>query len=995
MCRSAVKPSDAAAPGRSSSACLAAFAALLILVAASPALAQLGEVEVGPLRLVYFEGTESFLVPHAARSFLRSMAFQRRLFGFEPAEPVNVLLADFSDAGNAGASVIPRDGLTIEIAPLSYAFETLAANERMITIMNHELVHVATMDMAAGRDRLFRGLFRGKVAPIADHPESILFFYLTAPRVATPRWYHEGLAVFTDTWMAGGIGRAQGGWDEMVFRAMVRDGALFYDPLGLASEGTKIDFQLQINSYLYGGRFMTWLVHRYSADQMVAWASRTAGSRAYYASQFKAVFGRSIEDAWAEWIAFEKDFQLKNLAAIRRYPTTPSRDLSRRALGSVSRAYFDQTTGTIYAGFNYPGVVAHLGAIKAGSGSIERILDIKGPIIYTVTSLAWDPDSRTLFYTTDNSALRDIVSVDPATGRHRVLLKDARIGDLAFDRADRSLWGIRHLNGIATLVRIPAPYSQWNQVFSFPYGVVPYDLDISPDGRRLAASFGEIDGQQTVRLIDVDRLLKGDATPAAQFDFGSSVPSNFVFSPDGRFLYGSAYFTGVSNIFRYEIATKKVEAVTNAETGFFRPIPLGGDDLIVFRYSGEGFVPTRITAAPQKDLGSITFLGERVIAEQPALKEWNVLGGPPIDFDRMEKRTGKYRLAGGLRLESLYPVVEGYKDTQAVGVRVNLSDPLQLNRLGLSASYSPGGNLRSSERLHLRADYERYDWRMRAELNKADFYDLVGPTKTGRKGYVFGIGHKTSLIYDEPRRLDLRVDGSVSGNLDRIPAYQNIEVDVTNLVSLQARLTYSNARGSLGRVDDEKGDLASLVVGGDHVDGKTVVGLYGTFDHGFALPLGHSSVWIRSAAGLSPNDANNRFANFYFGGFGNNWVDRGEEKRYREFYGFPGADLNEIGGRNFVKSTLEWNLPPWRFRRVGTPGFYVSWMRPAVFAGALATNLDAPGVRRVATDLGAQLDFRFTVLSALDMTVSVGGAVAFENGHTPRREAMVSLRVLR
>ena len=59
--------------------------------------------------------------------------------------------------------------------------------------------------------------------------------------------------------MAGGLGRAQSGYDEMVFRSMVSDGAPFYDPLGLVSEGTKIDFQLQINSYLYGTRFMTWL----------------------------------------------------------------------------------------------------------------------------------------------------------------------------------------------------------------------------------------------------------------------------------------------------------------------------------------------------------------------------------------------------------------------------------------------------------------------------------------------------------------------------------------------------------------------------------------------------------------------------------------------------------------------------------------------------------------------------------------------------------------
>src|SRR2546428_1359251 len=144
----------------------------------------------------------------------------------------------------------------------------------MNIIMNHELVHVATMDQAAGRDRFFRRLFAGKVMPVAEQPESILYFYLTTPRVATPRWFLEGGAVFVDTWMAGGIGRAQGAYDEMVFRSMVRDGSRFYDPLGLVSEGTKIDFQLQVNAYLYGTRFMTWLALEYSPEKVVEWLGR-------------------------------------------------------------------------------------------------------------------------------------------------------------------------------------------------------------------------------------------------------------------------------------------------------------------------------------------------------------------------------------------------------------------------------------------------------------------------------------------------------------------------------------------------------------------------------------------------------------------------------------------------------------------------------------------------------------------------------------------------
>ena len=72
---------------------------------------------------------------------------------------------------------------------------------------------------------------------VQEHPESILYNFLATPRVNVPRWYLEGSAVFFETWMAGGLGRAQGGYDEMVFRAKVRDHDKFFSPLGLESEG--------------------------------------------------------------------------------------------------------------------------------------------------------------------------------------------------------------------------------------------------------------------------------------------------------------------------------------------------------------------------------------------------------------------------------------------------------------------------------------------------------------------------------------------------------------------------------------------------------------------------------------------------------------------------------------------------------------------------------------------------------------------------------------
>ncbi len=128
----------------------------------------------------------------------------------------------------------PNNALFVDVAPISVTFETFSPGERFFTLMNHELVHVATMDVYNDQDAWWRSFFHGKPLPSTDHPETILYNYLATPRANVPRWYLEGSAVFMETWMGGGLGRAQGGYDEMVFRAMVRDNANFYDPAGPA-----------------------------------------------------------------------------------------------------------------------------------------------------------------------------------------------------------------------------------------------------------------------------------------------------------------------------------------------------------------------------------------------------------------------------------------------------------------------------------------------------------------------------------------------------------------------------------------------------------------------------------------------------------------------------------------------------------------------------------------------------------------------------------------
>ena len=958
--------------------------------------AQFYTVRTKYLRLIYYDKEHSYVIPHLTRSFENSFRFHRNLFDYTPSEEVVVLLEDFDDYGYAGATGVPYNFMRLGIEPYKYVYETSPTNERFNWVTSHELAHIVAFDKASKSDRFFRSLFFGKVEAIAEHPISMFYSYLAIPRRYSPRWYHEGIAVFMETWMSGGIGRVLGGYDEMVFRSMVRDNSYIYDVVGLESEGTTIDFQVGANSYLYGTRFVTYLANQYGPESLVEWFSRSDDSKRYFAAQFENVYGVSLDDEWSRWIEWEHRWQHANLDSIRKYPTTRYRPISDRALGSVSKAFYDPSRRKVYAAIRYTGQLARIASIAIDNGGIDKICDVLTPALYYVASLAYDQSTGTIFYTTNNARdWRHLQSVDIQTGKTGRLQKNARTGDLAFNPADTSLWGVQHHNGISTLVRIPPPYKERYEILALDYGKDIFDIDISPDGIHLIASLIEITGRQTLIMMEIEKLLEGESSFETLIEFENNTsPENFVFSSDGKYLFGTSYYTGVSNVFRYDFENKQREAITNCETGYFRPVPVSNDSLIVFEYTGKGFVPVMIANEPIEDINAIKYLGQEIVDKYPVVESWNIGSPMKINVDSVIISSGEYHGMRNMQLESAYPVVQGYKDFAAFGMRLNFSDPLQLHRLDLSASYSPNTRLKDDERIHASFQYHYSRWKLGATYNGADFYDLFGPTKTSRKGYSLALQYSDYLLYDRPKTLDYTIRVAGYGGLERLPDFQNIEPSFDNFLTARAKLSYENLHRSLGAVEKEQGVTWELQSYNNYVRSELHPRFYTNLDYGFLLPIDHSSLWFRSSLGYSFGDRDESFANFFFGGFGNNWIDHQEENRYREYYSFPGVELNAIGGTNYGKMLVEWTLPPIRFRRFGFPSLYFRWARIALFSSGIVTNFDSDAFRRTAVNFGGQVNVRIVLFSMLNSTFSLGYAAALEKSQRLSREFMISLKIL-
>ena len=394
----------------------------------------------------------------------------------------------------------------------------------------------------------------------------------------------------------------------------------------------------------------------------------------------------------------------------------------------------------------------------------------------------------------------------------------------------------------------------------------------------------------------------------------------------------------------------------------------------------------------REDLGTIDFLGNRVVTAHPELKQWGIGSPAKVPLDQLVTGRGFYHPTKRMRFDAHYPILSGYARRPAFGYYLHLADPLQFRQLSASLAFSPFGKLKTRERIHLNAEFQTPNWKLTYWHNLSDVYDLAGPVLRSRKGDAFIASYTRPLIYDPPRQLELFGSAAAFFGLDQLPSAQDI-LSPKRLRSGEVGLRYTNTTKALGGVDHEKGIAGRIALGTDQAQGEFYPKIYGGFDLGTALPWSNSSAWLYAHAGAVSGERFSPLAAYYFGAFRNNYVDDRSEKRYREMESFPGFDINEIAARRFAKLTGEVNLPPIRFAEVGTAAFYLSHVRPAVFAGAMATRApDGEGHRYY--DVGGQLDLNFTVAMRLPMIFSVGAAAGFEDGRYRATEWLASLKIM-
>ncbi len=968
---------------------------ILFLFTAENLNAQLYKLETPHSKIIYWGKSYNYMIPHVGATLESAYRFHKKYWDYNTDEKVSVFLNDFNDVGNGGTMTIPRDMLMINVAPFDFTFDIMPANERFQWLMNHELTHLVMADKSIGSDNFFRSMFGGKVATDNENPLSMLYSYITSPRWYSPRWYHEGIAVYMETWMSGGLGRVLGGYDEMVFRSMTKENAYFYRPIGLQTEGTTIDFQVGVNAYLYGTRFVSYLSSTYGVDKVKQFYKRDSESSKFYANQFENVFGKNVVDTWDEWVEAEKEFQNKNLEKINTYPLTEKNEFTPAIFGSVSRPQYNKEKNEIYCAINRPGDLASLVAMNIISGKIRKIADVESPGLYYVTNFAYDKENNRIFCTAHNNNWRGIKIVDLETGDEETLFDYIRISELVYSPTDKTIYGMQIIDGRTAIVKLTSDFTEVERLYSIPFGSSFFDLDVSPDGTLLSGTFAEPTGQQKITLFNLDSLNLGKIDTTTVYQFEDNSVSSFVFSKDGKSLIGTSYYTGVSNVWKVSIEDKSAELMTNTDIGFFRPLEISDDSLLVFEYKTAGMKPVKIKKEYLEDAQAIDYLGMKSLERNPELYDYIPEPSSSLNNEELIVNEDTYTPFTETAFENVYPIIEGYKDFLAYGLQLNLSDDLSLSRAKIKVTYSQNELIPKKERLHLSLNYNYWEWELNTGLNKTNFYDLFGPTKQSRAGYYVKLGYTYNITIEKPINSQLQLSAAHYGDLKKLPQYQNVDAGFTELNIFSANYHYSKFQKSLGALENEVGYKISANLEAAHFKEEFVPVATAQFDNAFLFPdLRNSSIWLRTSAGRVLSNTQSSFGQFYFGGFGNNYVDRLSVHRYREMESFPGKEINELAGKDFAKLGFEWNLPPVMFRELGFLSAYVRFARLSFFQSNLATDISENNLRTFHHNIGTQLDFEFVFFSLMKSTLSLGYARAFVNNLKPGNEFMISLKLL-
>lgn len=530
-------------------------------------------IETEHFRIHSHQGLEE-VADKAAR--VAEASFRRLVpaLGWEPSEPIHLVLSDATDVANGFATAQPYDAIHLFVTPPGDMSPLGDYDDWLTELVSHELTHVLHLDHVWGLPAAVNAVF-GKIMTPAQY---------------YPRWFLEGLAVVEESRRTS-AGRLRSTMFDMWLRMDVLAGRM------LRLEEITDDprrFPYGHVRYLYGSRFMGFIVERYGEEAMERVVADSARQLIPYGINriMLRATGKDYPTLYREFARAMRRRYGAQARAIRAQGETPLSFVTD-GCETVMSPRFSPDGRTLWFQFSDGHARAAIGHIPAdgrtvGTDDVERAFAVSSDALNANLALSFDPGATSVVYNhlipwRDVYAWSDLVRYDFARRRHVRLTRGARAASPDVARDGRIAYLVTRAGTTHLAVSDRDGRDQRILVRSRRFDQV-YGPRWSPDGTRIAYSTWTAGGFRDVAIVDVASGQVRAVTHDRAMDTGPS------WSPDGRTLYLSSDRTGVANVYALDVESGRLQQVTNVVSGVYAPeASPDGRRLAVVAYRAGGF----------------------------------------------------------------------------------------------------------------------------------------------------------------------------------------------------------------------------------------------------------------------------------------------------------------------------------------------------------------------------------------------------------------------
>lgn len=513
-----------------------------------------------------------------------------------------IVLIDRTDQVNGYATPFPYS--MIQLYPvLPGPMDSIGEyNDWTWELLTHEYTHILAIEPR-----------RGVVSAL-----QYVFGSIMVPNILLPRWWHEGLAVDSETRFSSG-GRLRSIYQDASITGLIKDDRWSKVTLSEINESFIPTWPYGSRPYLYGSLMWSYMIQKYQMgithDLTWSYGGRVPylmndPARQYLNTEYEALFREAMQDTRAR--------VEKRLANLRKVHTTQSQSLDLPFVESMAPALSpdglklafiskDETLRRRIQIFKRPNLQTPFSKeylMKAldyanGDGTsgavpdLPRRIEDDAPPGGAIQRLSWFPDSNRLIY--DKLELEnrfeerfEIHVYDLSKGESKVINEDIRAREptispdsqwMAYVKAEAgsSSLGLYNLQDNSSKVIFQA---KLNQRVSHP---------VFLNEKEVLFSF-KAPGDEYLMVVDI-------STHQAKI-FSKLLPSlRFPYVTE-KGIYATSSKNGIHNLYWLSKDGTKSKVLTNSETSVYASvIDPELNDLYITEMTGRGFSLARIPAA--------------------------------------------------------------------------------------------------------------------------------------------------------------------------------------------------------------------------------------------------------------------------------------------------------------------------------------------------------------------------------------------------------------